>query len=256
MKKFELTDETITNDQGITLHRIRATEDIITQNFYIKAREYGGFVETEDNLRDNAWIGDDAEVFGNAVVCGEAWVYGNTKVYDNALICDRARVCGEAWVFGNARVSSNTWVCGGARIYDNAWVYDNARIYGKAWVCGCTEVYGNARIYHNAWVCGNALIFGNARVYGKAKVCSKAKVFSDADISKTSDYMVIGPIGSRNDYTTFFKNKDGKIYVRCGCFIGDTDEFLEKVTETHGDSKHAEMYKMAAKLAIAQIDME
>ena len=83
-----------------------------------------------------------------------------------------------------------------------------------------------------------------------------AKVSCDADISKTSNYMVVGPIGSRNDYTTFFKGEDGKIYVRCGCFRGNTDEFLAQVAKTHGDSKHAETYRMATKLAIAQIDME
>lgn len=69
MKKFELTDEFITNAFGNKLFRIKALVDFGT----IKAGELGGFVEKEENLSsdDNAWVYGDARVYGNA------WVYGN-----------------------------------------------------------------------------------------------------------------------------------------------------------------------------------
>ena len=45
MKKYELTDETISVN-GHTLHRIRALI-----NFYnVKAGEVGGYIENEENL--------------------------------------------------------------------------------------------------------------------------------------------------------------------------------------------------------------
>lgn len=47
-----------------------------------------------------------------------------------------------------------------------------------------------------------------------------AKVFSNACIMNTNDYITIGPIGSRTDYTTFCLNKDRNIYVQCDCFDG------------------------------------
>ena len=47
--------------------------------------------------------------------------------------------------------------------------------------------------------------------------------------------------------------KDRKIKVSCGCFLGTIDEFLEKVEQTHGDSKHAIVYRTAADIALAQI---
>ena len=90
---------------------------------------------------------------------------------------------------------------------------------------------------------GNAWVFGDAWVYG------------DADISKTEHYINVGPIGSRNDYTTFYKDKFNNIQVKCGCFTGSIDEFLKKVDETHKDSKHRLIYRSAASLAMLQINL-
>ena len=67
--------------------------------------------------------------------------------------------------------------------------------------------------------------------------------------------LVIGPIGSRNDFTTFFRDKDSEITVKCGCFLGKIDKFLEKVCETHGDSKYAIVYRSAVEIAKQQIDL-
>lgn len=101
----------------------------------------------------------------------------------------------------------------------------------------------------DAWVYGNAEVWGNAKVYGNAEVYGDAKVFS------ISHVLVVGPIGSRNDFTTFFRDKDSEITVKCGCFLGKIDKFLEKVCETHGDSKYAIVYRTAAEIAKQQIDL-
>ena len=96
---------------------------------------------------------------------------------------------------------------------------------------------------------GNAWISGDAWVWGNAKVCGDAKVFS------ASHVLVIGAIGSRDDFTTFFRDKDNEITVKCGCFLGKIDKFLEKVTQTHGDSKYALVYRAAVEVARLQIDL-
>ena len=119
---------------------------------------------------------------------------------------------GDCWVYNNAKVSDNARVYGNAEVCDDAWVYNNAR------------VYGNAEVYGNAWVFGNAWVYNNAEVY------------NNAYISNTTDYITIGPIGSRNDHTTFYLSKDMTIYVKCGCFSGSIDEFKDKVNETHKDN--------------------
>ena len=100
-----------------------------------------------------------------------------------------------------------------------------------------------------AWVCGDAEVWGNAEVCGDAKVCGDAEVFS------ASHVLVIGAIGSRNDFTTFYRDKDNEITVKCGCFLGKIDRFLEKVTQTHGDSKYALVYRAAVEVAKLQIDL-
>ena len=120
---------------------------------------------------------------------------------------------------------------------------ENLSHEGKAWVCGDAEVWGNAKVWGNAEVCGDAKVWGNAEVWGNAKVFSASHV------------LVIGAIGSRNDFTTFYRDKDNEITVKCGCFLGKIDRFLEKVTQTHGDSKYALVYRAAVEVAKLQIDL-
>ena len=88
---------------------------------------------------------------------------------------------------------------------------------------------------------------GNAWVYGDARVCGDAEVYGNAD------YLLIGRIGSRFSFTTFFKNKDKGITVSCGCFLGTIAEFRAKVSDTHGNNKHAKIYNLAADMAELQI---
>lgn len=112
---------------------------------------------------------------------------------------------------------------------------ENLSQSGNAWVSDDAEVSGNA------WVYGDAEVYGNARVYGDAEVCKIGAVFW------------IGAIGSRNRTTTFFRCKDGKIYVSYGCFLGDLEEFSDKVKQTHGDNEHGRVYMLAIEMAKARI---
>ena len=102
---------------------------------------------------------------------------------------------------------------------------------------------------------GKAWVWGNAEVWGNAKVCGDAKVWGNAEVFSASHVLVIGAIGSRDDFTTFFRDKDNEITVKCGCFLGKIDKFLEKVTQTHGDSKYALVYRAAVEVARLQIDL-
>ena len=126
MKKYELTNETITIDNGKTLFRIRALVDI--EAFGVTVGDLGGYIEKEENLSHSgdAWVSDNARIYGDAVVYDNAWVYGDAVVCDNALV------------------------------YDDAVIYLDAVVYGDAIVCGNALVYGNARIYGDASICGDA----------------------------------------------------------------------------------------------------
>lgn len=124
-----------------------------------------------------------------------------------------------------------------------AWVCNNATVSNNAIVCG------NAIVRDNAWVSNNAIVCGNVCVRTNARICDNAMV------SSTNHILVIGPIGSRDDFITFYHDKENDITVRIGCFNGKIDEFLEKVSHTHGGSKHELTYQTAAELAKLQIKL-
>ena len=228
MKKFELTNEFVVNSFGIKLFRIRS----LVAFGCVKAGEQGGYIEKEDNLSQigNAWVSGNAEVSDNA------WVYGNAHVSGDAKVSGYARVSGYAWVYGYAKVYGCACVYGNAEVYDNAWVY------GNAWVSSDAEVSDNARVYGNAKVYGNAWVYGNARVSGDAEVSGNAWVSGDVD------YATVKGFGRCNRNTTFFRCKDGKVCVVCGCFFGDLDEFRTIVKSTHGDGRMAMEYLAIANL--------
>lgn len=121
---------------------------------------------------------------------------------------------------------------------------ENLSHFGNAWVSGNAWVFDNARVYDNAWV------FGNAKVYGDAWVSGNAEVFN------TRHFFVQGPIGSRNGFITFYRTKDNTVEVRCGCFSGSLQKFVDRVEETHGGSRYEKEYKLAAELAKVCIRLE
>ena len=88
----------------------------------------------------------------------------------------------------------------------------------------------------NCWIYDNANVFDDAWVFGDAQVYGDACVSNNAHITNINDYIVIGPIGSRDDYTTFYLTKDKEIMVSCGCFNDTIDEFIKAVNETHRDN--------------------
>ena len=108
---------------------------------------------------------------------------------------------------------------------------------GNCWVCGNAKVCGDAK------VCGNAWVFGNAEVYGNAKVCGDA------------DYIIIKGLGSKYRNTTIFRTKEN-IAVKCGCFYGTLAEFVDKVKETHGNSKFTKEYLALIDLVKIHFELE
>ena len=209
----------------------------------MKKYEFTGETKTVNSLlRTVTYRRIRAKVAFGIVEAGEVggWIEKEENLSDD----------GDAWVFGSAEVSGDAkvyddaWVSGNAKVSGNANVFGNAKVYGDAWVFGSAEVYGDAKVYDDAWVSGNAKVSGNAEVSGNAKVL------------KTTNIFVIGPAGSRNAYTTFYRDKDNEISVRCGCFCGKLDKFLRKVSEIHGANKYALVYQASVELAKMQIELK
>ena len=205
------------------MKKYELTEETLTVSektlYRIRAVRDFGFVKTGE-------FGGYIEKEENLSHFGNAWISGDAKVY------------------GDARVSDNAWV------YGNAKVYGDARVFGNAWISGDAKVYGDARVSDNAWV------YGNAKVYGDARVSGNAWVYGNAEVFNTRHFFVQGPIGSRDGYVTFYRTKDDTVEVRCGCFSGSLQEFVNQVEETHGGSRYEKEYKLAAELAKVCIRLE
>ena len=99
--KYKLTDETMTTESGVLLHRIECVKSFGN----VRAGDVGGWIEREENLSK----------------CGDCWVYDNARVY------------------GNARVHDNAWVSGDARVSCDAEVYGNAWVSGDAVICNSND---------------------------------------------------------------------------------------------------------------------
>ena len=94
---------------------------------------------------------------------------------------------------------------------------------------GYVEKEENVSQDGDAWVSGNAGVSGNAWVSGNA------------------DYVLVQGFGTEFRCTTFYRGKDKKIMVNCGCFHGDLEEFRKQVKETRS-GKIAKEYLMIADL--------
>lgn len=94
---------------------------------------------------------------------------------------------------------------------------------------------------------GNVSQNGNAWVSGYAKVSGNAKVSDNARISGNADYALVQGFGTEFRCTTFYRVKNKKIMVNCGCFHGDLKGFRKRVKETRS-GKIAKEYLMIADL--------
>ena len=219
-KKYEITNESKVikvYDWYVQVFRIRALKDFGD----VKKGDLGGWIESEDNLSHE----------------GNCWIYDDAIVCNMAEVRDNAKVCGNSSVFRGAKVYENSHVLGHATIKDFSIVHGESVISDHAVIANYSNIFGRATVFGYAFISNYAYICGTAEIYGYVRI------ERDTIINKCSDFFVAGPIGSRDDYTTFFKNKDGVIIASTGCFTGTIDEFVEAINETHkNDEMHRNSY--------------
>ena len=149
---YKLIESDVHN--GHLLHRIEATDTMCFGNFIIKPGTRGGWIESESNLGETAWVADEAMVYDDAIVTGNAPLFvtmprsivrGYSKVMDNACICQDAQVFGYAVIRNDAMISGNAKVINCAEVSDSARVCDHAIVSSSAKISDCAIVCGNAR---------------------------------------------------------------------------------------------------------------
>lgn len=143
-RKYELTDISKQLDNGVTVHRIRALNDVYTSDGKLIAPKgaLGGWIQGTGNLSqdDGAWVHDDATVYGSAVVKDDAQVAQQAEVSGNAF------VYGSPLIYGEAKIHGRTWVSGTSWVYDKAQVFGESRLDGSCTVCDTAWVYGSVRL--------------------------------------------------------------------------------------------------------------
>lgn len=220
-KKYEFTGETIKYCDYV-LRRIRALRDI---SLVAKTGNLGGWIESEKSLshEGDCWVGDGCYVCGGAKVYEDAHIMGcskvlsGSKVYGNAYVGNYSHVIKDSKVYGYATVT-------GSSLVSDSEVYDHATIAGSSIVAGHAKVFDAAVVDHGARVCGKAVLHKYAKVSGDV-------ILDDGDIDSRSDFICVGPIGSRDAYTTY-NLKTGTVCT--GCFRGTLQEFEERVIAVHG----------------------
>lgn len=131
-RKYKLTGTSVTIFDH-RLYRIKALKNFGN----VKRGELGGYIESYKNLSQtgDAWIGDNAMVFGkarvldNAIVDEHAMVQGCSVIQDNALVTDGAVVFGKSVIRDYARLyndasAGDSIVCGHAVLSDNMEIED------------------------------------------------------------------------------------------------------------------------------------
>lgn len=217
-QKYILTDDTRYIDDHM-LHRIQAIKDFGD----VKAGDLGG------------WIGS----YRNLSQTGDCWVYDDSCVYEKAIVLGDAVIRNNSFIFGNADVNKGAVIVHGS-IYGYTCITDFARV--ESVTCHRAVVRGNAKLYSTA-------IFKLSNPFDPF-VIENDCLGANAYITSPMSYLTIGPIGSRNRCTTFYKTNWNDIWVSCGCFNNSIDLFALQVQETHsGNPKHLRDYLSAIEFA-------
>jgi len=185
MKKFELTDERL-EWKGYYLYRTRSLADFTTiTGRKVKAGDLGGFLHNERTLSQEGrcWVADDAKVYQEARVYGDAEVNGRAQAYE--------------------------W----ARVRDSAIVRENSEIYGWASANRHAEVLGHARLFGDAIISDYSEVGDHAKIYGRATITGAANILGDADISSNCHILNVSPIYQFLAPLTMFRNSNCRLSV-------------------------------------------
>ena len=68
-----------------------------------------------------------------------------------------------------------------------------------------------------------------ARIHRTAYVRSGAVIGSGAVIHKTTDHLVVGPIGSRSAILTLQRDDNLGVRIGTGCWSGSVDQFMARL---------------------------
>lgn len=95
---------------------------------------------------------------------------------------------------------------------------------------------------------GDGCRFGDGCSFGESCSFGDDSSFEGGRV-KNGTYFACDRIGSERRKTYFFRNGDGEMYVRAGCWFSSLDAFIKRVKGVHGGTKYEKEYLAAVELA-------
>ena len=238
MKKYEL----ILNDSielaNCKLFRVRALINFAD----VKVGDLGGYIQSEKNLSHDgdAWVADNAKVWGEAEVSENAKVLGEAKVFYKAKVFGEAEVSENAKVYGSAQVAGSSKVSGHALVSGNVLVWGEVEVSGNAEVWENVEMSGKAKVSGDSEISGITVISGEVEVSGTAEVSGTTELYGDAKVTKLEDIIVFKNHWSSGDTITYTKsNKMWKVFH----FYGTGQELIDEgYRESKNSGDHYKVY--------------
>lgn len=209
-QKYEFTDEFKYLTQYVKLRRIRAVMDIPEHN--VKKGDLGGWIQKVSNLpRDNqAWVADEAIVYGNAVIKDasrvekNALVFGKSIIEGSSVITGRARIERKVHVsdskistdvkligtidVSRSKIGGNTVVEDDVEISDSIIITESVTISGFVKVTNSKIRLAHSTIRDRAQIIDSTIGSGQ-RYDKKLTICGNALI-RNATVSSTRDVWI------------------------------------------------------------------
>ena len=229
---FKLIDEKIVNEVGRKLHQIECTRDFK----YAHAGELGGFIEKEENLGGEAWVDEEAQVWGEAKVVSGSVLRGKARVYGHATVRNGSVIYDEARVYDYALV-------------DGCFVGGQAKVYGKSrlalvTMADQTEVFGLANIE-------NSCLLHNASVSGRACLNYATVLSTDAYVTRNFDCCPFHNLCPEAGITSVYRTKAGDLRVCHADEVYTLEAFTELVEQASDELVFKQVYP--AVLAVIKV---
>lgn len=229
---FKLTEETIVNEAGRKLHQIECTRDFK----YAHAGELGGFIEKEENLGGEAWVDEEAQVWGEAKVVSGSVLRGRARVYGHATVRNGSVIYDEARVYDYAMV-------------DGSFVGGQAKVYGKSRLALGVTMADQAEVFGLASIESSSCLLHNASVSGRACLNCATVLSADAYVTHDSDFCQFYNLCPMANRTTVYRTKAGDLRV----YHADKVYTLEAFTELVGRADSEPIFKKVYPAVLAVI---
>lgn len=258
MKHFKLDKkDSIHNKDGVQLYRIIATKD----SFHAKKGTKGGYVATIDNINDEAWVADNAQISNGAVISGKALlkhnaiVQGPITITDEVVIYENANIIGNGVIRNKCIIGQNANIlCDNFTILGNVQIFKNVKIIEhNVYLNGIITISNDVEISNNVLIHGrvnlsgnvkikNAHISGTVDIYANIIICSKKNGLlpikingcyafcSNVKIEEQNDFLSISNLGEYNRTITLTKSNKK---IKCGCNIFSLAEFKKAVRKKY-----------------------